>query len=234
MWDPIDMTVDESEEEEEVTIPTTEYRRLLPTPLPLRIRQMKRQWRQTNPGLTTSARHAYGEATTESLWKIWDAIRLEIQVNPGDKFLDWGCGAGKMLMSKQYFSPYPHIASFGVEIDEHVFERVSRHIPLLGLTNVQLLRGDAADIQNWDSVTIVMQYDGGPQSHVEEPHRSIMQCLFRTASVRIVFSTKLDVGLFHTYFDRSVTVDVTDWRVVRVHGLSFGGSKFIGYLWVRL
>lgn len=43
----------------------------IPQPRPQPIRELDAFWRTTLPGLTTSDRHMYGEATSGSLWKIW-------------------------------------------------------------------------------------------------------------------------------------------------------------------
>jgi hypothetical protein len=215
----------------QIFIPTTDYTRLLPRPPPDSIRNLQNAWNRTIPGLTTSERHAYGEATSGSLWKIWDAITSEVQLTSQDVLVDWGCGAGKMLLSKQYFSPFPQMTARGFEIDKAVYAKAIQNLSLLEIENTEVRLADSVSVQSWAPATIVMQYDGGPQSHIMEEHRTIMTTIFGSPTIRVVFSTKLTEGLFRSYF--ATPRQLNAWRVVRIRGLSFGGSKFIGYLWIR-
>lgn len=216
----------------------TNYTQCIPKPKPTSIDVLERFWRSTNPGLTLADKHAYGEATAGSLWKIWQAIESHITTTPFDVILDWGMGAGKMVLAKQVLAQHPSMLCIGIEISRSTYEKAISNITTFRLTrvlqNIITLHGDSRTFINWAPVTIAMQYDGGTQPDVVPYHYDIMNALFSTATVRVVFSTKLNERLFHLYFDESEAVRPRDWRLVRIHGLSFGHSSFIGNLWIRV
>ena len=85
----VDRTMED--EVKNVDIPVTNYDDRLPRQRPPSIQHMQSWRRRTHPGLTTSDRHAYGEATCASLWKIWHVIHTEVEINAQDILLDWGC-----------------------------------------------------------------------------------------------------------------------------------------------
>jgi hypothetical protein len=227
---------DDEKEECAEEVPIEEHRLLIEKPKPRRITQLEVFWRKTLPELTVVTGHMYGEATAGSLWKLWKIIHAEVATTPDDIILDWGMGAAKMLLSKQYFAPFPNMCAIGVEIDVPTFTRAVRNVVHNGLArNMHLLRADSAMFRSWEPATIVMQYDGGAQSFIEPYHQTIMTALFRTPTVRAVFSTKLNLALFHAYFDTGDHgVSTRHWRLVRIPGLCFGGSSFLGNLWVRI
>lgn len=223
---------------ESTVVDVTNYTQYIPRPKPTSIDVLERFWRSTNPGLTVADTHAYGEATAGSLWKIWQAIESHVTTTPFDVILDWGMGAGKMVLAKQLLTRHPSMLCIGIEISRSTYEKAISNLNTFRLThmlqNIITLHGDSRTFTNWAPVTIAMQYDGGTQPDVVPYHYDIMHALFRTATVRIVFSTKLNDRLFHLYFDDSETVRPSDWRLVRIHGLSFGQSSFIGNLWIRI
>lgn len=116
------------------------------------------------------------------------------------------------------------------------FTRAVRNVVHNGLARTMyLLRADSATFRSWEPATIVMQYDGGAQSFIEPYHQTITTALFRTPTVRAVFSTKLNLALFHAYFDTGDHgVSTRHWRLVRIPGLCFGGSSFRANRWVRI
>ena len=63
----------------------------------------------------------YGEPTVGTLYKIWFLINKICRIREDDVFLDWGMGAGKMIISKLFFSPYNNISSVGFEVDPHTY-----------------------------------------------------------------------------------------------------------------
>jgi hypothetical protein len=167
-----------------------------------------------------------------SLWKIWDAIQKNVILTDQDVLLDWGCDTGILLASKQFFSPFPHIRSIGVEKRHDVFEYSMQNLRSLGTTNTQIIHADSSTVQSWDPATIVLHYDGGSRMQ-NSMYRTIMSTLFRTKTVRVVFTLRLNIALFRSYFDDSE--DIHKWRVVRLYGLTFHKSKRrVGYLWVRI
>jgi hypothetical protein len=88
----------------------------LPKPIPAIIAFLKSFWLlcKTNK-LTGSDNKAYGEATAESLWKIWQIIKTHLGITSDDVLADWGLGAGKMLFAK-IFSLFPDMKAIGYEV----------------------------------------------------------------------------------------------------------------------
>jgi hypothetical protein len=210
---------------------------MLPNSTPQCITKFESFWVRTFPELTTSGKHMYGEANAGSLWKIWAVIDHTVGIREDDVVGDWGNGGGKMILSKQFMCPFPDIPARGMEIDPNVFKRCQSNVELLGpmLTNTRHFLGNSASIQNWAPVTIMLQYDGPTAIYLQEDHLTIMRAIFRTATVRCVFSTKLNKSCFVDYFTRTREDEatLTAWRVVTIHGLVFGKSKYKGYLWIR-
>ena len=141
------------------------------------------------------------------------------------------------MLSKQFFSSTPNLLALGVELDEAAYQRALVNIAMFTkLTNVHILQDDSTTFVNWEPATIVMQYDGPPTNHLQEYHLTIMRAIFRTPTVKCVFSTKLNLNLFIDYFTREEerVVKLRDWRLVKITGLNFGGSSYTGNLWIRI
>jgi hypothetical protein len=234
------LSSDEENEEDDISdaIDASLY---VPIPRPLSINQFQSFWKTTNPQLTASmlVPHAYGEATAGTLFKLWSILQIYVPLVATDVLLDWGAGAGKMLCSKFYFSPFPQMRAIGFEMDEQIYAGLKRNIdrlPVLGRQTLTIAHRDSTTVtaEHWTAlgVTIALQYDGGPQAHLEEYHKTIMTSLFHSPTVRCVFSTKMNLSLFMSYFDTDPVVR-TSWRLVRVGGLLYGKSAFIGNLWIK-
>jgi hypothetical protein len=108
----------------------------LPYPIPESIRTLERFWRTTNAELTTSGRHMYGEPTCGTIYKIWECINTYVKPQPADVLLDWGMGAGKMLISKSLFSTVPTMSAVGVEVDTDTFAIAQRNISRQGIAMI--------------------------------------------------------------------------------------------------
>ena len=209
---------------------------LIPRPKPTNLSEFERIWKTTNPQINTSlGNHMYGEPTTGSLYKIWTLIQSVCSLNANDVLLDWGMGAGKILISKTYLSLYPNMRAIGVEKDQHVFNIGQRNINMLKLSSTRIFRRDSRYIttQEWEQFgcSIVLQYDG-PNARFEQYHKDIMTALIESRHVRIIFSTKMTYSLFLTYFEHRPEI-CNNWKVYQLNNLSFGGSSFKGNLWVR-
>jgi precorrin-6B methylase 2 len=204
-----------------IPIITSDYTTLLSRPRPRSIQRMQVQ-------IDTDI------VSPSSLWKIWDAIQKNVILTDQDVLLDWGCATGIMLASKQFFSPFPHMRSIGVEMRRHIFEKSILTLRSLGITNTQIILGDSSSVQSWDPATIVLHYDGESLGQ-DATYRTIISKLFRSQSIRVVFTFRLNIALFRAYFEASDVVDIQKWRVVRIHGLTVQKSKRrVGYLWVRI
>jgi hypothetical protein len=205
----------------------------IPVPKPKLLKEFEFFWNSTNPQLNTSSRHMYGEATGGTLYKIWRLIHKLCIIRENDVLLDWGMGAGKIIISKMFFSPH-NIASVGVEVDPHTFGIAKRNIHKMAVTNNKIYCDDSSEKPSrfWEGLgcSIVIQYDGGTSSFVSAYHYKLMHALFNARTVRAVFSTKMNRSLFMTYFEDREDI-LRKWKVHQVGGLSFGRSFFKGYLW---
>jgi hypothetical protein len=206
----------------------------IPTPKPLALKDFERFWKSTNPELNTSISHMYGEPTGGTLYKIWFLINKICRVREDDVFLDWGMGAGKMIISKLFFSPYNNISSVGFEVDPHAFGIAKRNIQRMAVTDNKIFCGDSSEKTSlfWEALgcSIVMQYDGGTSPFISEYHQKLMHALFNARTIRAVFSTKMNRSLFVTYFQDREDI-MRKWKVHQLGGLSFGKSSYKGYLW---
>jgi hypothetical protein len=124
-------------------------------------------------------------------------------------------------------------------MDDLIYTSLQNNIdslPPADRASIQVQHRDSTSVsvEEWTTrgVSIVLQYDGGPQSHMEEYHRTIMTALFHSPTVRCVFSTKMNMALFHSYFQND-SVLLNSWSLVRFEGLMFGRSSFIGNLWIK-
>jgi hypothetical protein len=230
--------VSSSDEEEYVEIDVIEVVNIrIPVPKPPNLLAFEQFWTSTNPRLNTSNGHMYGEPTGGTLYKIWTLINQVYQPSEeNDVLLDWGMGAGKMILSKTYLSNVPNMHAIGIEQDKHTCSIAHRNISNSTITNTRIFHGDSStlSIQKWEELrcSIVVQYDGGPSPYYEEYHRRLMQSLFGTTTVNVVFSTKMNQALFRTYFEDTPHM-LQRWTLYQMERLSFGGSHFRGNLWVR-
>ena len=197
------------------------------------IRAMESLWRKSaDYGLLSSEEHMYGEATAGSLDKIWQAIARFVRTDQRDRLLDWGAGAGKMLISRHFFAPYPDISALGVEKDRSVYNALVRNRTKFN-DPMTVIHGDSTLQTSWEGATLAIQYDGPRQAHMEDYHRVIMTKLMTTASLKCLLSTKMCPRLFLDYATLHGEVDVSDWVCVRISGLNFGGSSYKGHLYIR-
>jgi hypothetical protein len=191
----------------------------------------KHFWTQSEtPGLTTSGKHAYGEPTAGTLGKIWTAIGV---LRPSDVLLDWGMGAGKMLLTRDFFTAPLQLRGIGVEVYPETYHKACRNRRGGTVAMTQMFLGDSSTVTSWEPATIVMQYDGGTQPDMDPVHQIILTRLMQTSTVRVIFSTKMNHTLFLTYCMHG-GIDPSTWSLKKLPRLSFGGSTFMGHLWTRL
>jgi hypothetical protein len=209
----------------------------LPKPNPPCISEFKKYWRRTNPELAIGGKKAYGEYTAEALCKIWFVIQHSVGIDEDDSLGDWGLGWGKLLFSKQFMCPFPDLPAFGMELIPHVFARARNNFQLLGdfLKNTRIEEGNSVTIQNWEPMTIILQFDGPAGNNLNEEHLKIMRAIFMTPTVKCVLSTKLDKRTFEDYFTRTKE-DVhilTGWNALKITGISTINNKYKLFLWLR-
>jgi protein-L-isoaspartate O-methyltransferase len=91
------------------------------------------------------------------------------QLGPGDRFLDLGSGLGKVVMLAALLTG---AESAGVECDARLCELGRTAAVALGLSNVQLLPGDAREVSSADADVVFMY-----QPFAGEALARVMQCL---------------------------------------------------------
>ncbi len=191
-------------------------------------------------GLVSSENHAWGEGNPATLAYIWDMIQTYVVLTPSDVIVDWGVGAGKFLLSYFFLCKNRPIGVklLGIEKSLEAFNVCVRNVRRFHSVvegapyQINLHYGDSTSVKRWEPVTVVVNYDGGVQSHVEEYHYILMRNCFQSESVRAIFSTKMNRTLFNIYFKDEPTYST--WVChTSAQPLKFGKSSFTGYLWVR-
>jgi hypothetical protein len=213
----------------------------IPQPKPEALKQLASFWKGCSkvPLNTTDTPFAYGEPLDGTLYKLWYSLKTFVKPSSHDVLLDWGMGAGKMLISKHFLSDQPEMKSVGVEISNVIYERAKINIKKAGMENVNGLNLDSATLStdDWEKqkVSIVVQYDGPATKYLQENHRSVIVNLLRSKYVRAIFSTKMNPSLFcdydHTHFADTLFGKV--WKFVCLKNLKFGNSTYQGYLWIK-
>ena len=196
-------------------------------------RRLSALWKSSaNYGLVSAEKNMYGEATAGSLDKLWQAIVRYVQTAPDDLVCDWGAGAGKMLISRRFFAPYPGVRALGIERDASVYETLRRNREIFHDPMV-IIKRDSTTIEDWEGVTIVLQYDGPSQTHTETYHYDIITRILCTNSLKCLFSTKLNKPAFLRYAAAHGAIEPSDWVHIKVKNLSFGGCGYTGHLYIR-
>jgi hypothetical protein len=182
----------------------------------------------------------YGTGTSSTMFIVIAAIEAHIQLTKKDMFLDIGTGEGKPAHCIQFFCSVPDLRVIGYEDDPSTFARSKEILAKHPLKNVSFKFGDTSEVKSFAGVTIAYGYDGHPINFVEcprqradPPHKTIMLRLFRTKSVRCVFSTKLNQRMFLYYFvdEKDYKTISANWTLVQIPALSFG---MVGYCYCRV
>jgi hypothetical protein len=223
----------------------------MPVPEPLVLGQMGTLFQSlcsTKMGVVTS-KHAWGEFSPMSLFKIWFIISQLVVLTSDDVVLDWGAGAGVQLMAAFLFIPYfwpsLRLPMVGIEVDKHAYGFLETNIGNFASTypdgplrpRVRVLK---ADSQNFDfgCGTVVVQYDGPARAWMDvEPYiKIIYRKLFTQAHVKVVLTTKLDPDTFFNLFSGKCgeeKVYVGKWTHHTIDNLSQGGSHYQAHLYIR-
>ena len=193
-----------------------------------KISEFQKYWRVCDPvNLVYSDRGVWGEPTAGTLIKIVQAVRFYIGITEKDYLWDWGAGKGKIFHFLHFFCRVPGLRGFGIEKDENMFKALEAILQNNPLPNVGLLEGDSSKVENWKGATIVYNYDGPPNSHVELYFKEIMLKVFRTDSVNVVISTKMRPGVFIYIFkdEKDFKELLQEWAVARIPKLYFGSKS---------
>jgi hypothetical protein len=195
----------------------------------IRKRAFEKHWRACEGvySLAYSERGIFGEPTAGTLIKIVQAVRFYIGITEKDYLWDWGAGKGKIFHFLHFFCRVPGLRGFGIEKDENMFKALEAILQNNPLPNVGLLEGDSSKVENWKGATIVYNYDGPPNSHVELYFKEIMLKVFRTDSVNVVISTKMRPGVFIYIFkdEKDFKELLQEWAVARIPKLYFGSKS---------
>lgn len=207
----------------------------IPKPYPPNLKLWKSRWHalDNNLSVTSAGGSAWGQATSESLWKIWHVIDQNYEITESDIIFDWGCGLGKMLFSSCFLLGVKCVC-VGVEKELNIYsvcKRISRVMNIVEGCYSCVEHGNSALLENFCPATVVVQYDGPNKSATSEAHRHIMKLAFTSSSVQVILSTKLSPQLYSDYFSGTSFVQL--WRCVGINGLMFGKSTTKGYLWLK-
>jgi hypothetical protein len=168
----------------------------------------KRLWATLDDGLavTPAGGSAWGQATIESLWKIWEVIKTKSNILERETFLDWGAGLGKMMIAAHLFSGCTNMTSLGIEKDKHLYYKCKSNLDLFSQIHHRkcaTVLSNSETFSTFSPATIIMQYDGPPpKSHqITECFVKIMTTILNSSSVKVLFSTKLNETTFRMIFD---------------------------------
>ena len=189
---------------------------------------------------------AYGEASFGTMARVGHIIKSELALlgaplQPGDLFLDWGCGAGKWLLFARELLELPEMIVLGIEKNKKIFDLCEANLlraQRIGKTGVSVINADSESFKNFCPVRIVVNYDGGTQKLQENNrgriHCHIMRTIFCSPSVDVVVSTRLGCVAFRRYFSCHIArLCGSLWKCIYVKG-DFGGSKYNVNVWFRI
>ena len=174
------------------------------------------------------SRGLYGTGTAFTLKVIWGAIQWLIQLTDEDVVADFGLGEGKFLHSISFFCNFPDMQGFGWENAEQRYHRSLEILAENPLPNCKFNLGNSAEVKNWAPATIIYNYDGSPQTHIELEHRTIMLNIFRSESVRLLFTTKMSPSVWRDYFAHNPdwwNRVKREWVVFKTQKLSLASHK---------
>jgi hypothetical protein len=228
----------------------------LPHPLPevvTRLSALFQSLPSTKSGVNTE-KHAWGEFSPASLYKIWYVISQVVDVTSEDIVADWGAGAGAQLIAVYIFVRhfYPSLlktlSMVGIEMDEAAFTALVHNMETILPRHVRdpedpprftLLNGDSQTLGDFGPRTsMMMQYDGAPQKweFVEPYFKIIARKTFSQIGLKVILSTKMNPLTYKKMFsgcygDPKVHVGV--WKHYKLAGMSQGGSSFNAHLYIR-
>jgi hypothetical protein len=184
-------------------------------------------WSRCSSKLIVAGKHAYGELSAGTAAKIWDAVHTHIGIKSTDYALDHGCGQGKFLHSRNFFCPIRDLKLVGMEKNYTIYKTSVSILIDHPLEKAELKFGDSAEEKDWSPVTIAYGYEGGPPQDLHVDHKTIMLALLRTATLRALFSTKMNLSLFLDYIDQEADGrDIAKkWVLVKMPQLRFGNNS---------
>ena len=208
----------------------------IPKPEPSELKEFRAFWKKTGgDNHIISGEYAFGSTTPGTLYKQWVAIRHFVIMTATDAILDHGAATGIVLFGKSFFSPFPNMRAMGQEVDEEIFKKLEQNLKKYPLSNTSVKKGDSKYRKDWAPASIVIAFEGAPITWIQPHHKTITLNLFRTPTMKCIFSTKLDLNAFWNYF--SLEQDYEDirqaWVLVKVPGLIYGSQKMMGYLWIK-
>lgn len=200
------------------------YQETLPNTVRNQCKNFDSYWKGCSIDLIVAGRDAYAELSAGTAAKIWDAVHKHIGIKSSDYALDHGCGQGKFLHSRDFFCPIRGVRLVGMEKNDAIYQTSKRILIDHPLERTELKFGNSADEKDWSPVTIAYGYEGGPPQDLHVDHKTIMLALLRTASLRALFSTKMNLSLFLDYIDQEADGrDIAKkWVLVKMPKLRFG------------
>jgi len=70
----------------------------------------------------------YGEYTIPTLARVWFTTEKGVVLDKNDGTVDWGAGAGKILLSPTFLSPFPQVHRLGVEMDAAAYKLLVQNV----------------------------------------------------------------------------------------------------------
>ena len=218
---------------------------IVPKPEPPELTAFGKFWKSLLSSKLSPAtlKHAYGEFTVSSIWKVWFLINALVTITANDKVVDFGAGAGMQLWAVFFFASFRCPELVGVEVDFEAYKMLESNAGEFRkyvaaaqcCVNLTTIYGDSAKICDWSGCTIAIQYDGPtqPYNDISDYWPPVMRSLFTQPQMKVVFSTKMDEKTFNLLFNGDEKVFVGKWRVIHIAGLDQHGSSYGGYLWIR-
>lgn len=207
---------------------------------------LNRLWRSVCPpeiyGLvdhTDIGEAAWGQLPTGAMSKVLSIVGSTIKVSNQDVLLDWGFGLGRWLIFGPFLLGVRDLVTVGLEKNKRIFQSGSDCLDNVNKTTYRtktsVANMDSSAMGCFCGATIVINYDGGIQAtsfgKKNTIHLDIMTAIFRTPSVRVVVSTKLDFFRFQKYFPKTQSVvHVEEWELVR---LRQPGGQYGVSIWFR-
>ena len=188
---------------------------------------------------------AYGEASFGTMARVSHVITSELAqlgkpLQPGDVFLDWGCGAGKWVLIARELLEEPDLIVVGIEKNDKIMQLCHENLmraQRMGKTGINVLKANSGNFTSFCPARVVVNYDGGTQKLLQKfrMHCHIMRNVFCSSTVDVVVSTRLGSAAFRRYFaNHLVKFCGSLWKCLYIPNGYFGGSKFNVNVWFRL
>lgn len=130
-------------------------------------------------------------------------IFAELNVRPTDCVIDLGCGKGHAIAALARL-PFAEVA--GLELSEELASIAARNLSLLGLRKVRIIRGDAADFEDFDRFTHVYMFNPFPAAVMQRVMANLASSMRRCPrALHLVYVNPtcheviLESGLFQSF-----------------------------------